>query len=370
MNNGIYMHIEKAKRTMLLTLILLLSAPLMANEAEEGKLDIKGMVLGHIEDSYEWHVTDIGEHPVVINLPIIVKSRTSGWHVFSTAEFEHHANEAGYREGPYNLAIATEGDHAGKIVELTPEGEQTLQCDISITKTVATMFIDVILLLLAILIPARWYKRHKASDEAPGGFTGFIEMLVMYVEDNIIKQGVGAGYEKYSPYLLTCFFFIFTCNLMGLMPFPPGGGNVTGNIAVTFFLALCTFIVTQVSGTKHYWKDIFWGEVPTWLKAPIPLIPLIEFIGIFTKPFALMIRLFANMMAGHAIALALTGIIFLVASKAVAVAVGMSTLSVLLSVFMMCLEVLVCFIQSMVFTMLSATFIGLARAGGHEEAHE
>ena len=359
-----------AGRAVCLIALVMASLSVSANEeAEEGKLDIKGMVLGHIQDSYEWHVTDIGEHPVVINLPVIVLTST-GWHVFSTARIEHHANAEGYREGPYNLAIATTGDNANKIVELI-DGEEVLpKIDISITKTVATMFIDVILLLICFLIPLRWYKKHKASDLAPGGFTGFIEMLVSYVEDNIVKQGVGPGYEKYSPYLLTCFFFIFTCNLMGLVPFPPGGGNVTGNIAVTFFLALCTFLITQFSGTKHYWKDIFWGDVPTWLKAPIPLIPLIEFIGIFTKPFALMIRLFANMMAGHAIALALTGIIFLVASKTIAVAVGMSTLSVILSVFMLCLEVLVCFIQAMVFTMLSATFIGLARAGGHEEAHE
>ena len=358
-------------RKLLCAALMCLAAftPVTANAAEDGELDIKGMVLGHIQDSYEWHVTDIGDHAVIINLPVIILT-SQGWQVFSTARFEHHANAEGYREGPGNLAIATEGDNANKIVELIDGQEVLPKIDISITKTVATMFIDIILLLLAVLIPARWYKKHKASDLAPGGFTGFMEMLVSYVEDNIIKQGVGPGYEKYSPYLLTCFFFIFTCNLMGLVPFPPGGGNVTGNIAVTFFLALCTFIVTQFSGTKHYWKDIFWGEVPTWLKAPIPLIPIIEFIGIFTKPFALMIRLFANMMAGHAIALALTGIIFLVASMGVATAVGMSTLSVILSVFMLCLEVLVCFIQSMVFTMLSATFIGLARAGGHEEAHE
>ena len=355
------------KRMLCLLAVMLTALTVPANETAEGEgLDIKGMVMGHIKDSYEWHVTDIGDHPVVINLPVIVCTST-GWHVFSTAKIEHHANADGYREGPDNFVIPAEGDNAGKIVELIDGKEVKPIIDISITKTVATMFIDIILLLLAILIPARWYKKHKASDPAPGGFTGFIEMLVMYVEDNIIKQGVGHGYEKYSPYLLTCFFFIFTCNLMGLIPFPPGGGNVTGNIAVTFFLALCTFVVTQFSGTKHYWKDIFWGDVPTWLKAPVPLIPLIEFIGIFTKPFALMIRLFANMMAGHAIALALTGIIFLVATKAVAVAVGMSALSVILSVFMLCLEVLVCFIQAMVFTMLSATFIGLARAGGHEE---
>ena len=229
------------------------------------------------------------------------------------------------------------------------------------------MFINVAILLCCILGSARWYKKRKASDPAPGGFVGFVEMLVMYVVDDIIKPGVGKGYEKYVPYLLTCFFFIFTCNVMGLIPFPPGSGNVTGNIAVTFFLALCTFIIVQFSGNKHYWKDIFWPEVPTWLKAPIPIIPVIEFVGIFTKPFALMIRLFANMMAGHAIAVAITCIIFLVASQAVAVQLSMSALSVIMSVFMMCLECLVCFIQAMVFTMLSAVFIGLARV---EPAHE
>ncbi len=358
-----------ARQIMCLLLIMWLAVPSMAQTkaADGSELDIKGVVLGHIKDSHDWHVTDIGGHPVVINLPVIVNSST-GWHVFSTAEFSHEADENGYRNGPYNLAIATKGDNAGKIVERSGT-EETLPLDLSITKTVATMFIDVVLLLLAVLVPARWYRRHKASDPAPKGFTGFMEMLVTYVEDNIIKPGVGKGYEKYSPYLLTCFFFIFTCNLMGLMPFPPGGGNVTGNIAVTFFLALCTFLVTQFSGNKHYWKDIFWPEVPTWLKAPAPIIPLIEFVGIFTKPFALMIRLFANMMAGHAIALALTCIIFLVATKAVAVFVGMTAVSVLMSIFMMCLEVLVCFIQAMVFTMLSATFIGLARAVPEGERH-
>jgi F-type H+-transporting ATPase subunit a len=332
-------------------------------------LDTKGVVIGHIKDSYNWHVTNIGDSansvPVIINLPIIVHSST-GWHVFSSALFAEEADAKGYRHGPFNLAIAETGDNEGKIVELC-NGTETRPFDISITKTVAVMFIDVILLLLCILLPARWYKKHKASDPAPKGFTGFIEMFVMYVQDEIIKPGVGKGYEKYSPYLLTCFFFIFTCNVMGLMPFPPGGGNVTGNIAVTFFLAFCTFVVTQFSGNKHYWKDIFWPNVPVALKAPVPLLPVIEFVGILTKPFALMIRLFANMMAGHAIALALTCMIFVVASKAIGLLIGMTVMSVLLSVFMMCLEVLVCFIQSMVFTMLSATFIGLARAVPEEE---
>lgn len=344
--------------------LLWVAMPALAAEGEEKELNISHVVLEHIKDSYEWHVTDIGDKPIVIHLPVIVHG-TTGWHVYCSSEFEHHADANGYRQGPDNFVIATQGDNAGKVVELVG-GEEKRPLDISITKTVATMFISVIVLLLCILIPARWYRRHKASDEAPGGFTGFIEMLVMYVVDEIIKPGVGKGYEKYCPYLLTCFFFIFTCNIMGLIPFPPGGGNVTGNIAVTFFLALCTFVIVQFSGNKHYWKDIFWPDVPLALKA-FPLIPAIEFVGIFTKPFALMIRLFANIMAGHAIAISLVCIIFLVASKAVGVFLGMSAVSVIMSVFMSTLEVLVCFIQAMVFTMLSAIFIGLAR---HEPEHE
>ena len=339
----------------LLSVALLVFALVPAMAAED--FSAKEVVLEHIKDSHEWHVTDLGEgKSLVIPLPIIVNSST-GWHVFCSSEFEHHADANGLRQGPYGLAIATEGDNAGKIVE---NGEPVL--DLSITKTVAVMFINVIILLACILLSARWYKKRQASDNAPGGFVGFVEMLVMYVVDEIIKPGVGKGYEKYAPYLLTCFFFIFTCNVMGLIPFPPGSGNVTGNIAVTFFLAFCTFIVVQFSGNKHYWKEIFWPDVPTWLKAPIPIIPVIEFVGIFTKPFALMIRLFANIMAGHAIAVAMPCIIFLVAGMAAGVFYSMSIVSVVMSIFMMCLECLVCFIQAMVFTLLSSVFIGMAKA--------
>ena len=347
------MNYELIKRLLSVALLVFALVPVM--KAED--FSAKEVVLEHIKDSHEWHVTDLGEgKSLVIPLPIIVNSST-GWHVFCSSKFEHHADANGLRQGPYGLAIAAEGDNAGKIVE---NGEPVL--DLSITKTVAVMFINVILLLACILLSARWYKRHQASDNAPGGFVGFVEMLVMYVVDEIIKPGVGKGYEKYAPYLLTCFFFIFTCNVMGLIPFPPGSGNVTGNIAVTFFLAFCTFIVVQFSGNKHYWKDIFWPDVPTWLKAPIPIIPMIEFVGIFTKPFALMIRLFANIMAGHAIAVAMPCIIFLVATMAAGVFYSMSVVSIVMSIFMMCLECLVCFIQAMVFTLLSSVFIGMAKA--------
>ena len=352
------------KRLFCIPLLLLA----MLSGAKAADFSAKEVVLEHIKDSHEWHVTDVKQadgrlKPIAIPLPVIVKSST-GWHVFCSSQFEHHADESGLRQGPYRLAIATEGENAGKIVE----NGDTPVLDLSITKTVAVMFINVALLLACVLMSARWYKKRKASDAAPGGFVGFVEMLVMYVVDDIIKPGVGQGYEKYVPYLLTCFFFIFTCNVMGLIPFPPGSGNVTGNIAVTFFLALCTFIVVQFSGSKHYWKEIFWPDVPFLLKCPVPLMPVIEFVGIFTKPFALMIRLFANMMAGHAIAVAMPCIIFLVATMSAGVFYSMSAVSVIMAIFMMCLECLVCFIQAMVFTLLSSVFIGMARAlpEGHE----
>ena len=346
------------KRLLCIALMLLAMVPAM--KAED--FSAKEVVLEHIKDSHEWHVWGEGDNAIVIPLPVIVNSST-GWHLFCSSQFEHHADANGLRQGPYGLALATEGEHAGKIVE---NGSPVL--DLSITKTVAVMFINVALLLCCILFSARWYKKHQVSDNAPGGFVGLVEMLVMYVVEDIIKPGIGKGYEKYVPYLLTCFFFIFTCNVMGLIPFPPGSGNVTGNIAVTFFLALCTFIIVQFSGNKHYWKDIFWPDVPLLLKVPVPLMPVIEFVGIFTKPFALMIRLFANMMAGHAIAVAMPCIIFLVASMSVGVFYSMSAVSVIMAIFMMCLECLVCFIQAMVFTLLSSVFIGMARAvpEGHE----
>jgi F-type H+-transporting ATPase subunit a len=339
--------------------MLLSMVPAQASGAE-GKVDVNGTVLGHIKDSYEWHIYGSHENAITIPLPVIVHSST-GWHIFLSDKIL----EGKVYEG---LTIAEEGPNAGKIVEKIGNEEQGV-FDISITKTVCVLFIDAVILLLVVLLPARWYKNRKPSDAAPKGFTGFMEMMVMYVVDNMIQPSIGKGYEKYAPYLLTCFFFIFTCNVLGIIPFPPFGGNLTGNITCTFFLALCTFLITQFSGTKHYWKDIFWPEVPVALKCPVPLMPAIEFVGIFTKPFALMIRLFANMMAGHAIALSITCVIFVAATMGYGMLAGLGFVSLLMSIFMLSLECLVCFIQAMVFTQLSATFIGLARIHPEGEGH-
>ena len=191
-------------------------------------------------------------------------------------------------------------------------------------------------------------------------------MFVMYIHDDLIKPAVGERhYKRYAPFLLTVFFFIFTCNLVGLIPVFPGGANVTGNINITMFLAITSMLVINIFGNKEYWKEIFWPEVPMALKFPVPLMPVIELFSIFTKPFALMIRLFANMMAGHAIILSFTCVIFLGWSMGVGYGLGLSSLGIIMLLFMNCLELLVAFVQAYVFTMLSAVFIGMA----HKEHH-
>lgn len=192
----------------------------------------------------------------------------------------------------------------------------------------------------------------------------------MMVHDDLIKSCVGRDYKRFAPYLLTVFFFIFVNNLMGLIPFFPGGANVSGNIAVTLVLALCTFLAVNLFGTREYWKEIFWPEVPAWLKVPVPMMPAIELVGIFTKPFALMIRLFANMMAGHAVILSLTCLVFVTVSMGPVVNGSMTVVSVIFCIFMNLLELLVAFIQAYVFTMLSAVFIGLARVEPHHKKEE
>ena len=217
------------------------------------------------------------------------------------------------------------------------------------------------MLVAIILGTARWYKKRTPDSPAPKGFVGFMEMFVMMIEDDVIKGCVGKDYKRYSPFLLTAFFFVFINNLMGLIPIFPGGANVTGNIAITLVLALCTFIAVNVWGNKAYWKEILWPDVPTWLKCPVPLMPVVELFGIFTKPFALMIRLFANIMAGHTIILALTCLIFITVSMGLLVNFGMTIVSVLFCAFMNCLELLVACLQAYIFTLLSANYIGLAK---------
>lgn len=347
----------------LFLLMGVLSLPVSAQEEaqpaeHEGKVDVKEIVFGHIGDSYEWHITTWGHTHVTIPLPVIVYSSTTGWHIFLSSRL--HDNDGTY-EG---LSIAPAGSkYEGKLVEHTASGEEVRPWDISITKVTFSLLLNSLILVIIILSVARWYR--KRPKEAPGGFVGFIEMFVMMVNDDVIKSCVGPNYRKFAPYLLTAFFFIFINNLMGLIPFFPGGANVTGNIAITMVLACCTFIAVNLFGTKAYWKEIFWPDVPWWLKVPVPMMPMIEFFGILTKPFALMIRLFANMLAGHMAMLVLTCLVFISASMGPILNSSLTVASVLFNIFMNALELLVAFIQAYVFTMLSAVFIGLA-----QESHE
>ena len=335
-------------------LLLLVFMPALASSAnekadEEGGLNIPEIVLEHLSDSYEWHIATYGDNHISIPLPIIIRSDATGeWHFCTSHSL------------PDNFYFNKEMH--GKIYEKLPAGSSVRPLALSITKTVAQIWIVVIVLICIFTYCSRWYKKHDERSQAPSGFVGMMEMLITTINDDVIKSSIGEKhYRKYSPYLLTVFFFILTANIMGLIPFFPGGANVTGNINVTFFLALCTMIAINLFGNKHYWKDIFWPDVPLFLKAyPVAVMPVIELFGVFTKPFALMIRLFANIMAGHAVILSFTCVIFLGWSMGVGYGLGLNTLSIIMLLFMNCLELLVAFIQAYVFTLLSAVFIGLA----------
>ncbi|MBQ4903610.1 MULTISPECIES: F0F1 ATP synthase subunit A [Alistipes] len=330
-----------------------------AQEIAEEEPDVKRIVLGHVGDSYEWHIATAGGREWSLPLPVIVHSPSSGWHCFSAKRLRGGAEYEGLR-------IAADGDHAGKIVERQADGSDLRPLDLSITKTVAGLLLNSALVVALVLGAARWYRGRKPDAAAPRGVVGLFETLVESLVDDLIEPCVGPSYRRFAPYLLTVFCFIFLNNLMGLIPFFPGGANVTGNIAVALVLAVATFLVVNLSGSRRYWKDIFWPDVPTWLKVPVPIIPLIELVGVFTKPFALMIRLFANMLAGHAVILSLTCVVFVTVKMGAAVNASMTALSVLFSIFMNCLELLVAFLQAYVFTMLSAVFIGLAQERGGE----
>lgn len=332
--------------------LFMLSFPAQAQEVT-GEIDVKQVVLSHLSDAYEWHITNWGNKELTIPLPVILRSQKRGWFFFSSALLRNNNK-------PYGFYIATEGIYEGRIVE--KEAEQIVRpLDLSITKTVFALLFNSILLLVILFYTAACYRKRKKHDKAPKGFVGMMEMFILMIYEDVIRPCAGREYKRFAPYLLTVFFFIFLNNLMGLIPFFPGGANVTGNIAVTLVLALCTFIAVNLSAGRAYWKEIFCPDVPVWLKFPFPLMPLIELVGIFTKPFALMIRLFANMLAGHAGILALTCLIFITAKMGAAVNGTMTLATLLFGIFMNLLELLIAFIQAYVFTMLSAVFIGLAR---------
>lgn len=328
-------------------------------EEKEGSVDVKGLIFGHIGDTYEWHITKIGDTDLKVTLPIIVYSTTTGWHFFSYSRIEEKGSSY---EG---FSIAPDGQpHEGKVVEKVGN-EYVRPWDFSITKVTLALFFNAILLIVIVMSVARWYRRHPDGKTAPKGFVGFMEMFIMMVNDDIIKSSMGGNYRKFAPFLLTAFFYILLSNFMGLIPFFPFGVTVTGNSAITLVLALFTFIITNVTGSKHYWKDIFWPDVPMWLKIP-PIIPFVEFFSIFTKPFALMVRLFGNMIAGHMGMLVLTSLTFITVAISPLLCGSMTVIAVFFNIFMLLLEVLIAFLQAYIFTMLSATFIGMSQEGKKE----
>lgn len=329
------------------------------NGSEEEEFNAGEYIMEHIADAHEWHILTKpnGEH-VSIFLPVILFSKHSGLHIFSSKKIAHGHSHHGFQMGH---GMHGEKSLEGVIIEVDEHGElveEGIPLDLSITKNVFMMLLSVILLLWVFLSLARSYKRTGISE--PKGMQGFLEPVILFIEEDVAKPNIGEDkYHRYLPYLLTVFFFILLNNLMGLIPFFPFGANVTGNIAVTGVLAIFTFLITQFSGNRGYWQHIFnTPGVPIWL-API-MIP-VEIIGMFTKPFALMIRLFANITAGHIIVLSLLSMIFIFKS------VGMSIPSMVMVLFMDCIEILVAFLQAYIFTLLSALFIGLAMPEHHHD---
>src|SRR5574344_64450 len=328
----------KKLRFILIAVLTLLPVSLFAKEED---MDMKSFIFGHVSDSYEWHITTIKDKEISIPLTCIVYD--DGLHVFSSRRLK----QAGFA---YTL------NDSGKIVNAST-GRRPV--DISITKNVVGLMFDSALLVVLILVSAGWYRKHDVTKDKPTGLAALMEPVIMMINDDVVKDIIGPEYKKYSSYLLTAFFFILINNLMGIIPIFPGGANVTGNIAVTGVLALFTFFMVNLFGNKKYYKDIFWPDVPIFLKA-FPIMPLIEFVGVLTKPFSLMIRLFANMLAGHIMILSTVGIIFLTVKIGAAINGSMMVVSVFFGIFLDCLEILVSLIQAYVFTMLSAVFIGLA----------
>jgi F-type H+-transporting ATPase subunit a len=313
----------------------------------------------HIKDAYEWHILTWKGHHISIPLLVIVHSKQSGWNVFCASKL-HHGEES-YK----GFKIDKEGKYKGKIVEEMEDGTIIRPLDISISKNILSLFISVTIMLLLFLSVANRYK--QSPNKAPKGVQAFIEPLILFVRDDIAKPAIGEDkYEKYIPYLLTVFFFIWINNMLGLIPLFPGGANLTGNIAVTLVLAALTFIITSVSGTKDYWMHIInMPGVPILLKLPIPLMPFIEIMGVFLKPFVLMIRLFANITAGHLIILGFISLIFIFGNMNPIGGYGISIMSLAFSIFMMFIELLVAFIQAYVFTLLSAMYFGMALEKAH-----
>ncbi len=335
-----------------------------ADDAHKSKeFNAVDLIFGHIGDAHDWHIVTIGEKHISIPLPIILYSKTrSEIFTFWSSKFHHgHSTYKGFK-------LITEGDLSGKIVEVNEQNqiiEDPLPLDFSMKKNVVGMLFSIAILLIVFI---RIANRYKASPlKPPRGIQSLMETLILFIRDDIAKPSIGEKhYLKFTPFLLTIFFFIFLNNLLGLIPIFPAGANVTGNIAVTMALALVTLATILFNANKNFWKHIVNPPgVPIFLKLPIPIMPVVEAASWIIKPAVLMIRLFANILAGHMIALVLFSLIFIFGAVNVYFGYGISVITIMLTVFMTLLELLVAFIQAFVFTMLSAIFLGMATEEHH-----
>lgn len=311
-------------------------------ESHDGKgFQASKLIMDHIGDAHDWHIADIDGHAISIPLPVILYSPEKGLDIFMSSRFDHgHACHEGYCL------------EDGKVIR--EDGSSFY--DFSITKNVLAIILSSILLCLIFISVANKYKRNPAS--APRGLQSFVEPLILFVRDEVAKPSIGHKYHKFMPYLLTIFFFIWINNLMGLIPIFPFGANVTGSISVTLVLALFTFVITTFTANKNYWSHIFMTPgVPGWL---LPLMIPIEILGMLSKPIVLMLRLFANITAGHIIILAFFSLIFIFGERSLTAGYGVSIASVAFTIFMSVLELLVAFLQAYVFTLLSALYFGMA----------
>ena len=327
-------------------------------EGHEAKaFNVTETILEHIKDDHSWHLW--GE--TSLSLPVILYT-PKGFEVFSSAKFMNEHHEHIVYKGNFDYKII---EGKVKIVDATEavdlEASKALW-DFSITKNVTSLFVSVLILLVVLLTAARAYKKTGITS-APKGVQSFMEPIVLFVRDEVAIPNIGKKkFAKYMPFLLTIFFLVLTNNFLGLIPFFPGGANVSGNIAFTMTLAVCVFVVVNLSANKSYWEHIFWMPGMHW-SMKLFLAP-IELIGVFTKPISLMIRLFANITAGHILVLSLICLIFIFKT------VYASAIAVPFAVFIGMIELLVAFLQAYIFTMLSAMYIGMATEEHHHEAHD
>ncbi len=344
----------------LISVIVLLSLPVgVIADSGDRDFDARKVIVDHVLDSYEWHLFDIGQHEFSIPLPVILIYEGKPY-LFLSSRFHHG------RQSYSGFAVGTEGRSRGRVIRvlddgITPDPDASFIIDLSITKNVVAVFFSSALLCFLFVGIGKSYSRADIYS-TPKGLPLFFEPLILFVRDQIAILAIGHDkYKIFMPYLLTVFFFIFLNNLLGLVPIFPGGANVTGNISVTFVLAMFTFFTTHWYANRTYWQHMFnTPGIPAFLKFPVPILPVIEMAGAFIKPFVLMIRLFANMTAGHMVILSLTSLIFVLGSVSILMGYAISPITVIFLIFLNFLKILVSFLQAYIFTLFSAFFFGMA----------